>query len=186
MPNLLKQLVTREYTREFKGAEGMLVVSMDRVTVHELEKLRGDFAKGGARLRMVRNSLARRVLAERGVEFGADVLVGNVGIIYGTAEAVIHAAKTLDTPEMKKSGKLPLRAGLLEGQVLSAADAKALAGVPDKNTIRAKLVGLLVAPSRGLVTVLQANNAGLARLLQARIDKAGSAESSAAPAAEAS
>jgi ribosomal protein L10 len=181
MPNLLKEMVTREYTREFKGADGMLVVSMDRVTVHELEKLRGEFAKGGARLRMVRNSLARRVLAERGVEFGADVLVGNVGIIYGSAEAVIHASKMLDTPERRKSGKLPIRAGLLEGQVLSAADAKALAGVPDKQTIRGKLVGLLVAPSRGLVTVLQANNAGLARLLQAKLDKAG-----AAPAAEAS
>ena len=181
MPNLLKEMVTREYTREFKNADGMLVVSMDRATVHELEKLRGEFAKGGARLRMVRNSLARRVLAERGVEFGADVLVGNVGIVYGSAEAVINAAKVLSTPEMKKSGKLPVRAGLLEGQVLSAADAKALAGVPDKQTIRGKLVGLFVAPSRGLVTVLQANNSGLARLLQARIDKAGAS----APAAEA-
>ncbi len=98
MPNLLKEMVTREYTREFKDAGGMLVVSMDRVTVKELEKLRPEFAKGGARLRMVRNSLARRVLAERGVEFGADVLIGNIGIVYGSAEGVINAAKLLTSP----------------------------------------------------------------------------------------
>lgn len=184
MPNLLKEMVTREYTREFKDAGGMLVVSMDRVTVKELEKLRPEFAKGGARLRMVRNSLARRVLAERGVEFGADVLIGNIGIIYGSAEGVINAAKLLTSAELKKSGKLPIRAGLLEGLVLTNADAKALAGVPDKKTLRGKLVGLLAAPSRGLVTVLAANPAGFARLLQARVDKSGGSD--AAPAPEAS
>jgi len=173
MTNLLKEMVTREYQREFKDAGGMLVVSMDRVTVVELEKLRGDLAKGGARLRMVRNSLARRVLAERGVEFGADVLVGNVGIVYGSAEGVIHAAKSLTSASIKKSGKLGVRAGLLESQVLSASDAAALAGVPDKLTLRGKLVGLIAAPSRGLVTVLAASPSGLARLLQARVDQAG-------------
>src|ERR1700741_5459296 len=175
MPNLLKEMVTREYTREFKDANGMLVVAMDRVTVKELEKLRPDLAKGGARLRMVRNALARRVLAERGVEFGADVLLGNVGIVYGSAEGVIHAAKVLGAPDIKKLGKLPIRAGLLEGSVLSARDAVALAGVPDKQTVRASLVGLLAAPARGLVTVLQANPSGLARVLQARVDKSGGA-----------
>ena|SRR5690349_8093952 len=181
MPNLLKEMVTREYTREFKGADGMLVVSMDRVTVKELEKLRGELAKGGARLRMVRNALARRVLAERGVEFGADVLVGNVGIVYGSADGVINAAKLLTTPELKKSGKLPLRAGLLEGSVLSPNDARALAGVPDKNTLRAKLAGLISGPARGLVTVLAANPAGFARLLQARVDKSGGGDAAPAP-----
>lgn len=173
MPNLLKELVTREYQREFKAAGGMLVVSMDRVTVVELEKLRGELAKGGARLRMVRNSLARRVLAERGVEFAADVLVGNIGIVYGSAEGVIHAAKSLATPAIKKSGKLGVRAGLLESQVLSASDAQALAGVPDKLTLRGQILGLLSGPSRGLVTVLAANPAGLARVLQAHVDQAG-------------
>jgi ribosomal protein L10 len=180
MPNLLKELVTREYEREFKGASGMLVVSMDRVTVLELEKARADLAKGGARLRMVRNSLARRVLAERGVEFGADVLIGNIGIVYGSDEAVIHAAKALSTPALKKADFLAIRAGLLESAVLSGADAAALAGVPDKRTLRGQLLGLLSGPSRGLVTVLAANPSGLARLLQARVDKSG--EESAEPA----
>lgn len=182
MPNLLKELVTREYTREFEKAGGMLVVSMDRVTVHELEALRAELDKCGARLRMVRNSLARRVLAERGIEFGADVLVGNIGIVYGAAEAAIGAAKVLTSAELKKSGKLPIRAGLLDGTVLSAADALALSGVPDKQTLRSMIVGLLATPARGLVTVLQASPAGMARLLQARVDKAGaSSEADAAP-----
>jgi ribosomal protein L10 len=136
---------------------------------------------------MVRNALARRVLAERGVEFGADVLIGNVGIVYGSAEGVINASKLLTSAELKKSGKLPIRAGLLESVVLSPNDAKALAGVPDKQTLRAKLVGLISAPSRGLVTVLAANPAGVARLLQARVDaggtKAGGGDAAPAPAA---
>ncbi len=185
MPNLLTEMVTREYQREFKAVGGMLVVSMDRVTVHELEKLRGELDKSGARLRMVRNSLARRVLAESGVKFGEGVLVGNIGFIYGSAEGAIGAAKLLTSPELKKSGKLPIRAGMLEGQMLSASDASALAGVPDKKTLRGKLVGIIAAPARGLVTVLAANPSGLARLVQARVDK-GATAVDAAPAPEAS
>jgi large subunit ribosomal protein L10 len=96
---------------------------------------------------------------------------------------VISAAKALASADLKKSGKLPIRAGLLEGGVLSTDDARALASVPDKNTLRASLVGLISAPARGLVTVLAANPAGVARLLQARIDKSGG---DAAPATEAS
>jgi large subunit ribosomal protein L10 len=172
MPNLVKRLVTAKYDREFSSAEGMVVVAMGGVSVKELEKLRGSMAKQGVKLRMVRNSLATRVLKERGLEFGAGVIAGNVGIAYGDTEATIHAAKLLTTPELKKSGKLALRGGMLEGRVLNPKDTAALADVPDKNTLRAKILGCLQGPGRGLVTLLAANPSAMARVLQARADQA--------------
>jgi ribosomal protein L10 len=186
MVSLVKQMVTAEYERELGAANGMVVVAMEKVTVKELEKLRGQMAKHGVKLRMVRNSLVRRVLADRGVEFSDDVIAGNVGIAYGTAEAAIHAAKLLTTPELKKSGKLAMRGGLLETTVLSPKDTAALADVPDKNTLRARLVGCIQGPGRSLVTLLAANPSAIARVLQARVDQSSKPEAAPAEGATAS
>ena len=110
MPNLVNQMLTTEYEREFSAADGMVLVSMAGLTVTESHELRGSMASKGIKLRMVRNKLARRVLAERGLEFPADTLAGNIGIAYGGPEAAIYAAKILTAPEAKKAGKLQVRA----------------------------------------------------------------------------
>ena len=171
MPNVVNRLVVQELTRAFGSAEGMLVVSFSGLTVKESEGLRNELAKRGVQLRMVRNALARRVLAERGFELGPDVLIGNTAIAYGKAEAAIIAAKVLTTPDIKKAGKITIRAGVLEGRLLGARDAASLAAVPDRTTLNGRIVGCIVGPSRGLVGALNALPSSLVRLLQARAEQ---------------
>jgi large subunit ribosomal protein L10 len=173
MPNVVKKLVTREYTGRVSDAEGILLVSMAGLTVAETEVLRAALDEGGASLRMVKNSLARRVLSEAGFEFGDETLSGNVAMATGTTEATITAAKIFTKSPLKKDGKLELRAGVLDGSPLSAADALALADVPDKDTLRAQLVGAIQGPMRALASTLAAVPGGLARVLQARVDQGG-------------
>jgi len=171
MPNLIKKLVTAEYTPAFKDAGGMLIVSMAGLTVAEVEALRGTLDNGEVKFRMVKNSLARRVLSDTGYTFGDETLTGNIAIAWGTVEGTIHAAKVVHGSDLRKDGKLAVRAGVLEGSVLSEADAKGLADVPDQDTLRAMLVGLLQAPARGLATSLAALPSGIARVLQAHADQ---------------
>lgn len=173
MPNVVKQLVSAQYEATFAEAEGLLLVSMAGLTVEESEVLRAALHQNGAGLRLVKNSLAQRVLASRGYQFDAEVMAGNVAIAFGSAEATIAAAKIVSKSELVKAGKLALRAAVLEGNALRAADAKALANVPDKQTLRAQLVGVLQAPLRGLAVSLAGLPGGLARVLQARADQAG-------------
>ena len=75
--------------------------------------------------------------------------------------------------KLKKDGKLGVRGGLLEGNLLGASDAAALSDVPDRPTLQAKLLGCISGPARGLVTVLDGNQSSLARVIQARIDAGG-------------
>ena len=75
MPNLIKKLVTAEYTPAFKNAGGMLIVSMAGLSVAEVEALRGTLDNGDMQFRMVKNSLARRVLIDTGYTFDDDVLL---------------------------------------------------------------------------------------------------------------
>src|SRR5213594_2931322 len=116
MPNLVNRLIVQELQREIGRAEGILIVGFHRLTVKEAEQLRGALAKKGVGLTMVRNSLARLVMAERGFELAEGVLGGNTAFAFGPAEAALYAAKIFQTPEVKKAGKVQIRAALLEGR----------------------------------------------------------------------
>ena len=176
MPNLVNQMVTRELESDVEGADAMVVVTFGGLTVAETEKLRNDLAEGGVRLRMVRNKLAKRVLSGRGMDFEDATFVGNTAIAFGNAEAAIHAAKVFTDKEVKKEGKVQVKGGLLEGAVLSAPDAAALAGIPDRQTLNAQLLGVISGPARSLVSVLSAVPGGVARVLQAHADQGEGAE----------
>lgn len=171
MPNLVNRMICQELGSEFDSAEGMVLVTFGGLTVQQTEALRTELAGKGVRLRMVRNKLARRVLAEKGYEFPADALVGNTAIAYGTAEETIAAAKVLSTPEVKKTGKVAFRAGVLERRVLGASDALQLADIPDRETLLAQLLGVINGPARSLASVINAVPSGLARVIQAHADQ---------------
>jgi large subunit ribosomal protein L10 len=175
MPNLVTELVSQKLEQDLGRSEGMIVVAFGGLTVSQSESLRGQLAEKGVRLRMVRNKLARRVLLRHGHDFPADALVGNVAIAMGDAESAIVAAKVLTSPEVRKVGKVTVRGGLMEGRVLGARDAELLADIPDKDTLRAKILGCLNGPARGLVVSLNGLPSGLARVLQAHLDDAGGA-----------
>jgi large subunit ribosomal protein L10 len=176
MPNLVNNLIASEYQSLLGKADGVIFLSLGRVTVKELEPLRHKLAAHGVRVRMVRTSLLRRALAEKGFEAPVELLAGNTGIAYGTLEGAIEAAKLLTAADVKKAGKIQLRGAIFDRALLGAADAVALAGLPDKKTLRARLVGCIQGPIRGLVTTLNALPTGTTRVLQAKVDKGGEAQ----------
>ena len=171
MPNLVNNLVCQELSNEFEGLEGLLLVSFGGLTVKETESLRDELATQGVSFRMVKNKLARRVLAEKGFDFSLEVMTGNTGVAYGDAEAAIKAAKIFTEPEVKKAGKVKIKGAMLESNVLEASDAMQLAKIPDRDTLRAMLLGCLSGPARSLVGTINAVPGGLARVLQAHADQ---------------
>lgn len=174
MPNLVNQMVIRELEDEFKDAEGMVLVSFGGLTVEETQDLRGKLAEKNVRFKMVRNSLAKRVLAEKEIVFPEETaLKGNTGIAYGDAEAAIDAAKIFADKDVKKAGKVAFKGGVLEGNALDANSAKALADLPDRDTLHAQLLGVISGPARGLATVINAVPSSVARVIQAHADEGG-------------
>lgn len=171
MPNLVNTLVHKEYDAEFRSAGGILLVSFAGLTVEESSKLRNELAEHGVRLRMVRNSLARRVLQQRGAVLSEEAFSGNTAIAYGSAEQAILAAKVFSGPAVKKAGKVKFKAGVLEGSPLDARDAAALAEVPDKRTLQAQILGCLCGPARSLVGVVNALPSSVARVIDAHASK---------------
>ena len=174
MVNLLNKMIVRELAQSFGGSNSMLLVSLSGMSVAESEELRDSLAEGGGMIHMVRNNLAKLALKECGVAIPDEVFQGNVAVVCGAPEHAIHAAKVVKKSEARKSGKLEFRAGVLEGAVLDAANALEMAEIPDQDTLRAMLLGVLSGPARQLVGVINAPTSALVRVVQAHVDDAGS------------
>ncbi len=172
MPNLINRLILAQYQDHVAKSPALLLVSMGGVTIPEVQPLRGKLAKHGAKLRMARNSLLRRSLAESGFEFSPEALSGNLGVISGSLESIIHASKVLTEPDIKKAGKIKVKGGVFEGRQLSVADCAELASMPDMNTLRSQIVGCVQGPLRSLASLLNALPSGVARVIQAHADAA--------------
>ncbi len=184
MPSVVNAMAVRDLTADFKAAEGLVVVAMPGMTMVENEALRGMLAKHGVNLRMVANKLALIALKECGHNFPRDMFRGTVGVAYGTTEQTIEAAKVLVTnPDIVKAGKVAVRGGLLEGNVLNASDAAALSDVPSRDQLRSQLLGLFNGAARSIATLIAAPGSSFARALQAKCDKVGDPSDGEAPAA---
>ena len=68
MPNIVNRMLIQDMTRSFAQAEGMVVCSFGGLDIPETENLRTKLAEQGVEMRMVRNRLARRVLADQGLD----------------------------------------------------------------------------------------------------------------------
>jgi large subunit ribosomal protein L10 len=137
----------------------------------------------GAQFHVVKNTFLRRALAGAGMPEIQD-LRGQTAIVTGDKD-VAAAAKVVKTfsAEFKKPS---LRAGIVDNLAVSADQISAIADLPSREVLLATLLGVLQAPGTKLVRVLNEPAASLARVLQAKVDKAGvpAAEIAAEPAAE--
>ena len=112
MPNVITELLVRDLEKNFEESEGAVLVNYAGLTVKEDSEIRDNLAERGVEFRMVRNTLCKRVMTEQGFEIADDLFVGNIAIAWGDAEATIGAAKVFTEKEVKKAGKVTIKAGI--------------------------------------------------------------------------
>jgi large subunit ribosomal protein L10 len=158
--------------------------------VPQFNELRSRLGGVNAELRVVKNTLLRRALKDSGMPDLESFLQGQSAVVMGEAD-VSAAAKILKnfTAEFQKP---KLKVGILDKAVLNVQDIMALADLPSKDVLQAKLLGLLLAPASTLVRLINTPASQIAQVLQAYSDKGvpvggakAEAKAEAAPAAEA-
>jgi len=170
----LKQLLAGELVKALAGVDGAVFVNVSPLTVEQNTRLRIHLEQkvGGAKLRVVQNRTARAALRQAGFpDKVAGVLKGPTAVVYG-GEGTNSIAKSL-TAYVRTEKTLVLKGAVAEGEYFDAKGVAALAKMPDKRTLRGMLASTIVGSGRGLAVVISAPGAGLARVLQARIDKQG-------------
>jgi len=138
----------------FRGADAAILVDYRGINVPQVTELRRELRKAKAGYKVVKNTLARRALKGTTFEALTAHFEGTTAVAY-TEDDPVALAKALTT-FMKSAPTLQIKAAVVQGQAIQAAEVTDLANMPGKPELYARLLYVLQAPATNLVRVLSA------------------------------
>jgi large subunit ribosomal protein L10 len=145
---------------ELKNVKSVIVATYTKQTVAQDFELRKALRSSGAKYRVVKNTLAERAGKGSKVEEALKNLSGVTSIAYTEGDPVA-LAKAL-SKYAKDNPEFTFKAGVVEGRVITVKEIDALATMPSKEEIYAKLLFMLNAPAQRLATAIGAVGRNLA------------------------
>ena len=168
-----KKKVVDDLVENLSSAKVIVIADYRGITVEQDNVMRRDLSKAGVEYKVVKNTLTKLAVDQIGLKELDSCLKGPTSIAFSKND-IVAPAKILNEYS-EKYGHVKLKAGVVEGKVINVDEIKALAKLPPKEVLLARVLGGLNAPLAGLVNVLNANIAGLARVLNAIAEKKESA-----------
>lgn len=150
-------------------AQVAIVTEYRGLTVEEITNLRRELQKVGGDYMVTKNTLAKIALKGTNYEVLAETLTGPIAIAFGFDDPVAPAKALAKFIKDTKKGEI--MAAALDGKLLSAKEAKALANLPSKEEIYAKMLGSINSPASGIVGSINAVMAQLTRTMAAVRDQ---------------
>ena len=150
-------------------AQVAILTNYQGLTVEEITKLRRSIQKGGGDYMVTKNTLTKIAIKDTPYEVLSDSLKGPSAIAFGFEDPV-SPAKAL-SQFIKEAKKGEIVAAVLEGKLLTAQEAKALANLPTKEELFAKMLGCVNSPATGIVGSINAVMAQLTRAMAAVRDQ---------------
>ena len=146
-----KKAVVAEVSAEIADAQAVIVAEYRGLEVGQITALRAQARQSGVYLRVLKNTLVRRAVEGTPFEGLAQHMVGP--LIYGISKDPVASAKVLQE-FAKTNDKLVIKGGSMPGYVMDAAGVKALASMPSREELLAKLLGTMQAPVTKFVQTL--------------------------------
>lgn len=160
-----KKQVVAGLTEKVKAAQAIVLADYRGLTVEQDTEMRNALRAAGVEYRVVKNTLTSFAMKENGLEGLDPYLNGPTAMALSSTDAVAPA-KVL-SEFAKKFEKLELKVGVVEGKVIDIDGIKALAELPSREVLIAKVLGGFNAPISGFVNVLNGNMRGLVVALNA-------------------
>jgi large subunit ribosomal protein L10 len=148
-----KKAVVAEVTDVIAKAQTVVLAEYNGIKVADLTTLRSKARDAGVFLRVVKNTLVRRAVADTQFASLAEQMTGP--LIYSVSADPVAAAKVLND-FAKSNDKLVLKAGSYAGKVLDKAGVQALASIPSRDELLSRLLGVMQAPVSGFAGAMAA------------------------------
>jgi large subunit ribosomal protein L10 len=181
-PRPEKVAVVNEVRERFDQASAAILTEYRGLTVKDLATLRRSLRDAGGEYRIYKNTLVRFAARDLGLGGLDALLTGPTAIAFVDGDAV-GVAKAL-REYARTNPNLVVKGGVLGTTIMSADDTTALADLPPREVVLARLAGALAAPMQQFAGLLQALPRNFAYGLKALIEQGGPAASeSSGPAA---
>ena len=148
-----KKEVVAELSERLKKAQTVVLAEYRGIKVEDITVLRSQARASGVYLRVLKNTLARRAVQGTAFEKLSDQMVGPLA--YGISDDPVAAAKVLHA-YAKGNEKLVIKGGMMPNYLMTAKEVGALATMPSRNQLLAKLMGTMQAPIAKFVRTLAA------------------------------
>ena len=157
-----KHEFVKSFNSTLKEKDFLVVAHYKGLTVSEMSSLRVKVKSTNSTFKVAKNTLAKRAIKDTNFEILEKFFVGPTSVVFSndpvsTSKAMVDFSK--DNENLKILG------GAMDGKELSIEDIKKLASLPSMEALRAKIVGLLISNQRNILSIFQANQSSLLRLV---------------------
>jgi len=180
-----KERVVADLVERLRASDTLIVADYRGLSMPEIDGVRTEVLKHGARFTVVKNTLTKRAAEEAGVPELIELLDGPTAIAFVGEGDMVGVAKAL-TDTARQTKILSVRGGILQGKPMSADQVRDLASLPPADVLRGQVLGAIVAPLNAIAGLVNAPLQNLVGLIDARIEQLGgeTADDAAAPSAE--
>ncbi|MEM6560893.1 MAG: 50S ribosomal protein L10 [Planctomycetota bacterium] len=173
MSKRIKALIENEYHDEFSGIDSVAVVNPRGIPANATNKLRGKLSEAGVKMRVVKNTLARRASSDTGLSGFDSLLDGPSALVYPTDPNVAISAVARALVDAKKEiAELEFRGVFFDGTVYEGDDGMTqVSKLPTREEAIASVVTLALSPARNLVGAISAPGSNVAGILKTLEEK---------------
>jgi large subunit ribosomal protein L10 len=169
-----KEQVVAELVERLRSSDTLIVADYRGLSMSEIDGVRTELLRHGARFSVVKNTLTKRAAEEAGVPQLVELLDGPTAIAFVGDGDMLAVAKSLNDTA-RQTRILTLKGGVLQGEPLSAEQVRDLAALPPADVLRGQVLGAVVGPVNAIVGLFAAPLRELVGVIDARIEQLGGA-----------
>jgi len=171
-----KAAAIAEIADQIKESDAVFAVDYRGISVAQIGELRGKLRDADATFRVVKNTLTERAADQSDAEALKALLEGPTALTFVRGDAAAAAKAIADYQRVTGGELLAFKGGLMNGDVLDAAQITAISKLPSREVLYGQLVGVVAAPITGLARGLNALLSGVAVALGGVLEKKQSGE----------
>jgi large subunit ribosomal protein L10 len=171
MSKYVKEMMMDQLRSDLDGSQSLLILDLKGLDAVAEHQLRRDLRKKSIRLRALKNSLARRVFSEMGMDGLSRYLEGPSVLVWGGG-GVAELAKETST-QVKKLKKPEIKGGAVDGIVIGPGQVEDITKLPSREQLIARVVSLALAPVQRILSLANAPAGQLMSQLKAKAEAAG-------------
>jgi len=158
-----------QYGKLLEASRGLILAEFIGLDMKGINSLRGRVREAAGTVAVAKNTLLEIALREAGLPVPGEHLAGTTLVVFASSDVVAVAKAVAETA--KEQEALRVKGGLLGRRVMSREEVRALAELPPRAVLEARLLGLLQSPAGKLLGVLQAPARQMMGVLKARAEK---------------